>query len=273
MSVDRLTSEPTAAPGMPSLPRGFTDEVMLAVGRAPRPSPTRAFRSAMKDRSIADANAALSVAWRISRLSASMPAMVRAQALALVVFVAGSMLGGGALAGVVAYQAVRPIVHAIAEGAGDRDRDDRPEVALPTAAPPAVPQPTPIAVEPTEPAVATPDQSADEPATRVGSTDPTEDAIPEDDADQNPDVPDADEDDADMEEGDGDPGMADEAVEPEDAAHESAEDAASGGSEEPDDDAVDADARADEADPSSDEPAAGPEPDVSTDSSEGPGGD
>lgn len=168
MSAAPRSSVPTSVPGTPSLPPGFTDEVMQAIGRAPRPSPTRSFRSAVGDRSIAEADAALRVAWRIIRRNTSMPLMVRAQALALVVLVAGSMVGGGALAGVVAYQTVAPIVHAISKPVGDRAPTSHDEVrTLAAPEPSEAPPDAPTAVAPADPSGGGPDR----PPTRTATTD------------------------------------------------------------------------------------------------------
>lgn len=285
MSVDRHPSEPL--PALDSLlPPGFADQVMQEVGRVPRPSPSRAFRSAIRDRSIPEASAALSVAWRIIRRSTSMPVMVRAHALALVVVVAGSILGGGALAGIVAYEALRPIADAISEPAGDRDRDVRPAAAQPTAAPTVVLQQMPIDVEPTEPAIVPSDEPARKPATTVGSTQTGAEATHDDDGDQDSEVPDADE-------HGGDPGEIDEADDTDDgddadepdaaddaddaadgAAEEPAEGPEPGASAEPESDADDRDADAfDETDPPSDEPSESLDPGDSDDASSSDGGD
>ncbi len=244
MSATRRSSVPTTVPGTPSLPLGFTDEVMQAIGRAPRPSPTRSFRSAVGDRSIAEAGAALSVAWRIIRRNTSMPLMVRAQALALVVLVAGSIVGGGALAGVVAYQTVAPIVHAISEPVGDRAPTSHDEVRALAAPEPSEVQPdAPTAVAPADPSGGGPDRP------------PTRTAI-----DDTPVV------------GDGDERPSD-GSDDRDEAHAADDDAGQGTSEAADPDLADTDASApaDEVSDPSDEPseAAGEPPaDVDADTAE-----
>jgi len=212
MSVDRRSSVPTPDPGTSSLPPGFTDQVMRAIGLAPRPSPARGFWSAIRDRSIAEAGAALSVAWRIIRRSTTMPVMVRAQALALVVFVAGSMLGGGALAAVVAYQTVGPIVQAISEPAGDRARSDHDAVQMPPSpAPLVVPRQTPVTVEPASPPLVGPDR----PPSRLAPNDESRVPGDTDDADEDdPDEADEADDEADDDEADDDEADPDEADEP-----------------------------------------------------------
>lgn len=214
MSADRRPSVPTPASGTSSLPPGFTDEVMRAIDQAPRPSPGRAFWYAVRDRSIADARGALSVAWRIIRRSTSMPVMVRAQALALVVVVAGSMVGGGVLAAVVAYRTVGPIVHAISEPPGDRARTVH---EAPTPPSPA-PLETPSTVEAVEPEVGGPDRPPTRPATTGGSN------LPGDRADEDGD----DVDEPDGGEPDGTDDDGDDADEADDPGADTDEDAADG---------------------------------------------
>jgi hypothetical protein len=140
MSGNGRSSRSTRAGGT-RLPPSFTDDVMRAIDRAPRPSPARALWSAVLGRSGEDARGALSVAWRITRHSTSMPVMVRAQALALVVLVAGSMVGGGVLGAVAAYRTVEPIVHSFSAqpDEGARSRPDvlwTPRSPAPTETPP-----------------------------------------------------------------------------------------------------------------------------------------
>ena len=253
MRADRHSSVPNPGPGTSSLPPGFTDEVMRAIGRAPRPSPARSFQSALRARSATEALGALSVALRIIRRSTSMPMMVRAQALALVLFIAGSMLGGGALAAVVAYQAVGPIVHAISEPAGDRDRSANDAVqSTPSPAAVEMPHQTLITAEPAAPRVEGPDRPATRSAPNTGSMGPgdrddadsdeadepdgdedkdIDDEADPDEADGEADGPDADDlDDADEPDGDTDAGESDEADEPSDEAESSgSEDSSDGG--------------------------------------------
>lgn len=125
---------------MTHVPPGFVDAVMRSVADAPRPSPARAFTSALRDRSTTEAQGALGVAWRLIRASATMPTMVRAQALALLLLVGGSVVGGSALAAVATYQAVVPIVRLVVDPTSEEERAI-PEPAEPTSAPTPTPVP------------------------------------------------------------------------------------------------------------------------------------
>ena len=186
MSVVRRSDAPTPDAEVSSLlPPGFTNEVMKAIGCAPRPSPVRSFGSAIRDRSVSEASGALAVAWRIVRLSTTMPVMVRAQALALVVLVAGSILGGGVLAGVVAYQTVGPIVQAISEPVEDRARtvhEDAPTPQPPAAVEPPTASPSPASHA--EPPAGTPDRPPAIRTTTGGPTGPGDDPDDRDEADE-----------------------------------------------------------------------------------------
>lgn len=167
MSGNKRSSRSTRAGGT-KLPPSFTDDVMRAIDRAPRPSPARALGSAVLERSGEDVRGALSVAWRIARHSTSMPVMVRAQALALVVLVAGSMVGGGVLGAVVAYQTVEPIVHSIASPP-DQDARTRPDAVWTTRPPTPQETASPATID----ASNVPDDERDEPG--VDRTDDADD--------------------------------------------------------------------------------------------------
>lgn len=104
----------TATPGVPPAPIGhrpevtpptgpdpgaFVDRVMIAVARAPRPSPTRALLGALVNLQFGDASAALGTAWRLAfeRARPVMP-LVRLQSLLLVMLLAALLGAGGVLA-------------------------------------------------------------------------------------------------------------------------------------------------------------------------------
>jgi hypothetical protein len=115
-----------------ALPESFIDDVMRRVEVAPRPMPVRSFWSAVRDRSAFDVVGSVAVAWRLLMAGGRVPAMVRAQAFALVLLVAVSVGGTGVLAAAAAYRTVAPIVF----------RDDPRELlseSAPTDAPDVVP--------------------------------------------------------------------------------------------------------------------------------------
>lgn len=85
-----------------------------------------------------------------------MPIVVRAQALALVVLVAASMVGGGVLGAVVTYRTVGPIVQSIAAPRGDDARNLPDAAATP---PPPAPSEMPAPVVPAESRAGGPDRA------------------------------------------------------------------------------------------------------------------
>ena len=93
-----------------SVPAGFADAVMGRVAASPAPMPVRTFWAAVLDRSAFDVLGSLAVAWRLVARGSAVPAMVRAQALALIVLVAASLLGGTTIAAAAAYRTVAPIL-------------------------------------------------------------------------------------------------------------------------------------------------------------------
>lgn len=170
------------------VPPGFVDAVMRSVAAAPLPSPTRAFTSALQDRSTSEAQSALSVAWRLFRAGATMPVLVRAQALALLLLVGGSAVGGGAIAAVATYQTVAPIVRSVVDSSADDGGIPIPVLAEPSPTPTPAPSPTPVpAVAPPEDAeVVDPGEptSEDGDAYNAPSDDPNDDDADEPEADE-----------------------------------------------------------------------------------------
>jgi len=103
---DRIVTEVTrelerleADPGVPPS-ADFTDRVMAAVHHAPVPQPARAFSAAILAGRIGAAARAVADAWRVATRGFA-PIAIRAQALALVLVVAGLgvALAGGAAVG------------------------------------------------------------------------------------------------------------------------------------------------------------------------------
>lgn len=185
------------------VPPGFVDAVMRSVAAAPAPSPSRAFTSALRDRSTSEVQGALSVAWRLFRAGATMPVLVRAQALALLLLVGGSVVGAGTIAAVATYQTVVPIVRSVVDPAADDGGLPIPALAEPSPEPTPVPSPTP------KPAVAPPDDAdVREPAEPMSDGRDADNAPRDDAADDDTDEPDADDPDPDAETGerDDDPG-------------------------------------------------------------------
>lgn len=143
------------------VPPGFVDAVMRSVAAAPLPSPTRAFTSALQDRSTSEAQGALSVAWRLIRAGATMPVLVRAQALALLLIVGGSVASGGALAAVATYQTVVPIIRSVVDRSA-HDARMMPQLAepSPTPRPSLPPSPTPAVTPAADDEVVAPNEPA-----------------------------------------------------------------------------------------------------------------
>ena len=135
--LDAVAAASHAAP-----PAGFADRVMAAVAREPLPQPTRAFGTALAARRLGAAIATVGDAWRVA-IGGRAPLAVRAQALALVLVVAGGSLAlaGGATVGAIdLFNATQP--------ARPSPTTPQPSQLLPSPSPtpsptPAFPGPTP----------------------------------------------------------------------------------------------------------------------------------
>jgi hypothetical protein len=88
--------ESVAARGTVGLTAGFADRVMAAVAAEPVPAPMRAAGAALRRGALVGVLASVRDAWRVT-FSGGFPVAVRAQALALVLVVAG-LAGGTGLA-------------------------------------------------------------------------------------------------------------------------------------------------------------------------------
>ena len=162
----------------------FTDRVMAAVAREPVPAPVRAAGTALRRGALVAFVASLRDAWRVT-VSPSFPMAMRAQAMALVLVVAGLAAGSGA-------------VTAGALGLFDGDRaTPTPPVETPSPSIEATPEPsmtpdptmtpqmTPQSPEPSGSDSPSPSME-DESGEPSGSPEPTETAEPSDDASATP---------------------------------------------------------------------------------------
>lgn len=90
--------------------RAFVARVMNAISTRPRPTPTRAFMTALRDGSINDAASAIAVAWRLATdRRRTVSTRVRARSLALVLGVIFA-LAAGSLVGAATIQVVADVV-------------------------------------------------------------------------------------------------------------------------------------------------------------------
>lgn len=126
MSDPRRASLPPPAPWSPD----FVDRVMAAVAQEPRPSPSRVLLRSLARLHFGDAWATVATAGHLALgRSGTIPALLRAQSL-LLVLALGVTLGGGTLA---AAGAIRVI----------EDRLQAPRVEQPVLGPAVIPSPAP----------------------------------------------------------------------------------------------------------------------------------
>ncbi|HEY8437829.1 MAG TPA: hypothetical protein VIK65_04360, partial [Candidatus Limnocylindrales bacterium] len=150
--LDALDHGPAVGP-----PAGFTDRVMAAVEAEPLPQPARAFTLALLAGRIRTAASAVGDSWRVAT-SGFAPAAIRAQALALVLVVAGLSLAlvGGAAVGAINVLTPAP--------------STAPVLPAPSVSPSLVPSPAP--------SDASPSPTASDSAEPSGTPEPTETAEP-----------------------------------------------------------------------------------------------
>lgn len=90
----------------------FVDRVMSRVASGPSPSAPRSFLTAARERSLQDVRGSLAVAWHLA-LRSRVPAVVRVQALSLVVVVALSVGAASVAASAAAYRVASPLVASV----------------------------------------------------------------------------------------------------------------------------------------------------------------
>lgn len=151
------TLEDVAARGSVRPSADFTDRVMAAVAQEPAAAPVRAAGTALRRGAVGAFLAALRDAWRVT-VNPAFPMVVRAQAIALVLLVAGLATGGG-------------LATAGALGLLDGDPPSpSPAIVVPSPSIEATPAPTLAPTESLEPTPSMDDESA-EPS---GSPEPSE---------------------------------------------------------------------------------------------------
>ena len=162
--VTRVLERLDFGPGV-SAPADFTERVMAAVRAEPLPEPARAFTVAIAAGRLRAAAGAVSDAWRVMTRGFA-PVAIRAQALALVLVIAGLgvALAGGAAVGAMSVLSPQP----------------RPSQPLPNVAPPSASPPPSVSASSADSPLPTggPTAEATGSASPSESPDPTETAEP-----------------------------------------------------------------------------------------------
>ncbi|MHB8892419.1 MAG: hypothetical protein ACYC65_10300 [Candidatus Limnocylindrales bacterium] len=155
--------EGVAARGSVRPSADFTDRVMAAVAMEPAPAPVRVAGVALRHGAIGAFLLSLRDAWRVT-VSPAFPMAMRAQAMAMVLLVAGFVAGGGAIT-------------AGALGLLDGDRSSpTPPVETPSPSTEATPEPTTVPSESPEPSDSVSPSPSTESAEPSGSPEPSESA-------------------------------------------------------------------------------------------------